>query len=62
MEIQRILSLAALLFLFPVHFWQVPLCTVSGANVVVAPVGSGVRALLGDQLSPSGISIRQPLL
>jgi hypothetical protein len=58
-ETGRILSPAAPLFLCPVCSRWVPFWRVIGEKVVISPVGLGVRALLGDQLSPGGIWVQK---
>jgi hypothetical protein len=55
METGRIMSPAALLFMFPESSWQILLWTVIGMKVVISPLSLEVRTLLGDQLSPSSI-------
>ena len=48
MESGKILGPDTPLFLRPVHSRLVPFWTVSGANVVISPVGLEVTALPGD--------------
>ena len=55
METRRILSLAALWFLYPVGSWWISIGLTFGAIVVVSPATLNVSAPLGDQLSPGGI-------
>ena len=54
METGRILSLAALRFLYLVCFWRVPLWSVIGAKVVVSPVNVVVTVLLVEVVSLGG--------
>ena len=44
----------------PAYVWPVPFHTVIGEKVAVLPLNSGVKTLLGVQVSPGGIHAQEP--
>jgi hypothetical protein len=61
MVTERILSPAALLFTGPVCALRILLWTIIGVKVVISLLALGVRAFLGDHLSPGLIWVQRVL-